>query len=236
MRIAWKPPNFSDHLEEVTSETFHRRIQSNATDLVQYFLELYSVMFCHEVMNMVKLICQTVSPLAVDLRHYNRLSFVLLLCLAKSRIQTDWPSLMMSLVDKIESDREFLVGSNSLQELHVLLHLSGLFSNRVLERSPREIGMTPYGRPRPPAADTGLLGRSDVPSVVFVALTVPREKLAVFTDEDINTIGTPGLHLSFTNPDQGFYNKFFAIQCFFGTLSSVANDDSICNVLPDDRG
>jgi hypothetical protein len=176
------------------------------------------------------------SPLTVDLQHYNRLSFVLLLYMAKSRIQSDWPRLMDSLLDKIESDRQLVTGSNSVQELYVLLQLFDLFSTDILKHPPREIGMSSYGRPRPPFADPGLLGRRDVPSIVFVALTVPREKLRVFTDQDRNTVGTPGLHLSITNMDQGFDNSFFAIQCFFGKLLPVANDDSICNVLADDRG
>ena len=146
------------------------------------------------------------------------------------------PRLITSLLDRVESDRRLLVGSNSVQELYVLLHLFGLFYTEVLQHPPREIGMTPYGRPRPPSADPGLLGRSDVPSIVFVALTVPRERLEVFTNQDRNTVGTPGLHLSITNMDQGFDNSFFPIQCFFGRLLSVVNDDSICNVLADDRG
>ena len=96
--------------------------------------------------------------------------------------------------------------------------------------------MTPYRRPRPSSADLGLLGRSDVPSIVFVALTVPREKLEALINQDRNTVGILGLHLSITNMDQGFDNGFFATQCFFGRLLPVVNDDSICNVLADDCG
>jgi len=122
-------------------------------------------MFSHEDLSasMRTILRQIVSPLAVDLRHYNRLIFVLLLYMAKRRIQTDWLGLMTSLLDKIESNRQLLVGRNSVQELYVLLHLSGLFCTDILKRPPRKIGMAPYGRPRPPSADPDLLGRSDVP-------------------------------------------------------------------------
>lgn len=238
LRIAWKIPSFGDRLEEMAPEPLEWEIRSSPEDLSQYFFKLYLAMFSHENLSssMMTMLRPTLSPLTVDLRYYNRLSFVLLLYMAKSRIQTDWPWLMTSLLDKIESDRQLLVGSNSVQELYVLLHLTGLFCTEVLKGPPREIGMTPYGQPRPPSADPGLLGRSDVPSIVFVTLSVPREKLEVFTNQDRNTVGTPGLHLSITNMDQGFDNSFFAIQCFFGRLLPVVNDDSICNVLPDDRG
>ncbi|KFZ01862.1 hypothetical protein V501_09758 [Pseudogymnoascus sp. VKM F-4519 (FW-2642)] len=238
LRIAWKLPNFGDRLEEMAPEPLEWEIRSSPEELSQYFFKLYLAMFSHEDLSssMTTMLRRTISPLAVDLHHYNRLSFVLLLHMAKSRIETDWPRLITSLLDKVEFDRQLLVGSNSVQELYVLLHLFGLFCTEVLQRPPREIGMTPYGRPRPPSADLGLLGRSDVPSIVFVALTVPRERLEVFTNQDRNTVGTPGLHLSITNMDQGFDNSFFAIQCFFGSLLPVVNDDSICNVLADDRG
>jgi hypothetical protein len=238
LRVAWKLPNFGDRLEEMAPEPLEWEIRSSPEELSQYFFKLYLAMFSHEDLSssMATMLRQIISPLAVDLRHYNRLSFVLLLYMAKSRIRTDWPRLIMSLLDRVESDRQLFVGSNSVQELYVLLHLFGLFSTEVLQYPPHEIGMTPFGRPRPPSADPGLLGRSDVPSIVFVALTVPREKLEVFTHQDRNTVGTPGLHLSITNIDQGFDNSFFAIQCFFGRLLPVVNDDSICNVLADDSG
>jgi hypothetical protein len=238
LRIAWKLPNFGDRLEETAPEPFEWDIRSRPEELSQFFFKIYLAMFSHEDLSssMANLLRQKTSPLAVDLRHYNRLSFVLLLHMAKSRIQTDWPRLMDSLLDRVESERQLLVGSNSFQELYVLLRLFGLFSTEILQKPPREIGMTPYGRPRPPFADPGLLGRSDVPPIVFVALTVPREKLRIFTDEDRKTIGTPGLHISITNMDQGFDNSFFAIQCFFGKLLAVAKDEGICNVLADDDG
>ncbi|EPE32151.1 hypothetical protein GLAREA_07284 [Glarea lozoyensis ATCC 20868] len=220
LRIAWKIPSFGERLEEMASEPLEWEIRSSPEELSMYFF------------NSIWLF----SPLAVDLRHYNRLSFVLLLYMAKHRIQTDWPGLITSLLDKIGSDRRLLVGSNSVQEFYVLLHLSGLFCTGILKRPPREIGMTPYGRPRPPSADPDLLGRSDVPSIIFVALNVPRKSLKC----SLIKIETLLAHQDFisvvTNMEQGFDNSFFAIQCFFGKLLPVVNDDSVCNVLPDDRG
>lgn len=239
LRIAWKLPNFGDRLEAVVaSDPLEWEIRSSPEELSQYFFKLYLAMFSHEDLSssMATILRQTLSPLAVDRRHYNRLSFVLLLYLAKGRIQTNWPRLITLLLDRVESDRRLLVGSNSVQEFYILLHLFGLFSTEVLRRPPREIGMTPYGQPRPPSADPGLLGRSDVPSVIFIALTVPRTKLEVFTKQDRNAVDTPGLHLSITNMDQGFDNSFFAIQCFFGRLLPVASDDSICTIVPDSPG
>ena len=180
---------------------------------------------------------QVKSPPAVDLRHYNRMTFVGLLFLARNRVSTDWSPFIMYLLDMIQADKSLLVGSNSLQELFVLLHLFGLFTTDVLRQPPRSVGRTPYGQPRPRVADSGFLECEDLPPIVYVALTVPRHKLEVFTQES-DPRGTPGLHISVSNLSnirQGFDNSFYAIQCFFGQLRTRQNDHTTCDVIPDDR-
>jgi hypothetical protein len=103
------------------------------------------------------------------------------------------------------------------------------FDNRLVA-----LVKTPYGQPRPRLDDSGLLGSEELPPVVFVALTVLRHKLEVFT-KDSELQGTPGLHVRISNLEQGFSNSFYAIQCFFGRLGTRNNDHSTCDVVSDDR-
>ncbi|EED11905.1 conserved hypothetical protein [Talaromyces stipitatus ATCC 10500] len=233
--IAWRIPNFGDCFQVQDGLSPCHQLAYKPEQLAEYFYKLYLAMFSCEDMSLMmdSLMRQVESPLSVDLRHYNRMTFVGLLSLAKNHVYTDWSPFIKYLLDMIQADTRLLVGSNSLQELYVLLHLLGLFTSDVLRQPPRSIGRTPYGQPRPRVADSGLLGREELPPVVYVALIVPRHKLEVFTKES-DPRGTPGLHVSISNIEQGFDNSFYAIQCFFGQLRTRNNDHAICDVISDD--
>lgn len=205
--------------------------------LAKYFFKLYLTMFrCEDMGSMMNsLKRRAISPLSIDLPHYTRMTFVILLSLAKSRVHTDWTACMRSLLSMIQADRQLLVGSIRVQELYLLFHLFGLFTSDILQQPAHKIGRTPYGQPRVCHDDPGLLGREDVPSIVYLALTVPRQKLEVFTKEK-DPRGTPRLHVSVRNIEQGFDNSFFAIQCFFGKLITPPTDDLTCDILQDEHG
>jgi MYND finger len=234
--IAWRIPNFGDCFQVQEGLYPCRQLTCEPQQLAKYFYKLYLTMFSYEDMSLMmgSLMRQEKSPLAVDLRLYNRMTFVSLLFLAKNHVYTDWSPFIKHLLNMIQADTTLLVGRNSLQELYVLLHLFGLFTIDVLRQPPRSVGRTPYGQPRPRVADSGLLGREGLPPVVYVALTVPRHKLEVFT-KDGDPRGTPGLHVSISNIEQGFDNSFYAIQCFFGQLRTRNNDHTICDVISDNR-
>lgn len=184
---------------------------------------------------MSSLMRRAISPLSIDIQHYTRMSFINLLSLTKVHVQTEWAAFTACLLDLIQSNRQILVGSNSFQELYILLHQSGLFTSDVLKRPPHSIGRTPYGQPRVCKADIGLLGHECVPPIVYLTLTVPRQNLEIFTKEK-GARGTPGLHVSVWSDEQGFDNSFFAIQCFFGSLDARSADSTTCDVIPDGDG
>ncbi|KAJ5559394.1 hypothetical protein N7513_001793 [Penicillium frequentans] len=237
MGISWRIASFGDSVQVQNGSASYDRLCFQFDQLARYFFQLYVTMFSYEDVGSMlgSMMRQMRSPLSVDLRHYNRMTFVIFLSLARNRVQTEWNSFMTRLLDMIQTDRRLLVGSNSVQELYLLLHLFGLFTSDVLQQPPRNIGRTPYGQPRTCLADTGLLGREDVPPIVYLALTVPRDKLAVFT-KDKDPRGTPGLHVSVWGIQQGFDNSYFAIQCFFGQLKARSDDCYACDVIPDNRG
>ena len=239
MRVPWKRASLEDGVELLNSDNTDsviKAISIDSKELATYFFGLYLKMFAFENLSSLfsSLQRQLSTPLAGDLRFYSRLSLVALLHLAKGRIGTDWERCIETLLDMIGNDRSLLVSSNSMQELYMHLHLSGLWRNPMLEQNPRTEA-TQFGSPRSTSDETGLLRLSNVPPLVHVALVVPRSKLKIFTDESPDSVGTPGLHISITQ--EGMYdNSFFAIDCFFGRLVPVSDTVGLCNIQEDPEG
>lgn len=246
MRVPWKSAQLGDmHVSSLVNGSTDPcyQVRSDAEQLAEYFFTVYHKMFAFEDLSAMtsgvgaaSVHRQVTSPMAADLRYYTRVNLVVLLRLAKRAVLTDWQKCIECFIDKVTTDRQLLVGTNSLQELYLHLHLFGLWDSEMLIRPPREHRMTPYGMLRPPAVDPGLLGQQNVPSVVFVALVIPRTKLEVFTGKPAEPLGTPGLHISISNLEVGFDNSFFALQCAFGKLKSQPNDIGIPYIEEDDRG
>lgn len=170
---------------------------------------------------------QLTCPLAGDIGFYSRLSLVTLIASAKRNVSTDWNKCVDALLQMIENDPSLTIGSNSLQELYMHLHLSGLYHSPMLEGNPRDRG-TYYGESRG-VGEPGVLGQQSLPGTVHVALIVPRSNFAVFTARQL---GTPGVHLSVRG--HGFDNYFHAIDVFFGLFESDAIDSS--KVVQDTSG
>ncbi|CAG8905060.1 unnamed protein product [Penicillium nalgiovense] len=219
MEISWRVPSFGDSIQAHDCSAFYQ-LAYQFDQLARYFFKLYLTMFsCEDMGSMMEsMMRRSRSPLSVDLRHYNRTTFVILLSLTKKRVQTDWTSFMTCLLGMIQADRQLLVGATVFRLC-----------------PPHRVVRTPYGRPRACLAGTGLLGREGAPPIVYLALTVPRQKLDIFM-EDKDPRGTPGLYVSVWDVEQRFDNSFFAIQCFFGQLKDRSVDNSICDVIPDHHG
>lgn len=246
MRVSWKLPQLGDmHLSSSVdgSSKLCYQVNFDAEQLAEYFFSVYQNMFAYEDlsammsnMGQASVLGQLTSPLAADLRYYTRLNLVVLLRLVKRAVLTDWQKCMECFLDKVTTDRRLLVGKNSLQELYLHLHLLRLWDSEMLIKPPREYSSTPFGTLRPATFDPGLLGQHDIPSVVFVALVIPRRSLEVFTKQSEKPLGTPGLHMSISNMDLAFENSFFALQCFFGKLKPQPNHSWTCEVEEDDSG
>jgi hypothetical protein len=232
MRIPWKRAVQGDSLVPIPESTSHR-VHMDPHELASFFMQTYLSMFreAEDISILVQVTKRKlVKPLAGDLGFYSRLSLVALVASTKRNISTDWHTCVGALVQMIENDQSLMVGSNSLQELYMHLHLSGLYRSPILEGNPRK-HRTYYGNPRP-AGEPGVLGQQSLPGTVHIALVVPRSNLAVFTGRHIEQVGTPGLHLSVRT--RAFDNSFYAIDVFFGRFESDAIDTA--KVVEDTSG
>lgn len=229
MRIPWKRAAQADSTASGRLTSSHR-LRVDPEELASFFMHTYLAMFreAEEIKTVSQVIRRKLTcPLAGDIGFYSRLSLVTLIASAKRNVSTDWNKCVDALVQMIENDPSLIIGSNSLQELYMHLHLSELYHSPMLEGNPRD-RRTRYGKFRP-AGELGVLGQQSLPGIVHIALIVPRSNLAVFTDRQL---GAPGVHLSVRGHD--FDNSFHAIDVFFGQFESVAIDSS--RVVQDTSG
>lgn len=235
MRIPWRPA-FTGDAQAAKILEDKPRLAMDPHELALFLLSLYLAIFgpsedlslkMNQITRMFKI------PLSRDLMWYSRLTIVALIGLMKQTISTDWETCINDLINQIENDRSLLIGSNSLQELYLHLHMSQLWKSDTLTKDPRNI-LTQFGYTRSGAGEHGLLGRKHVPSIVHVVLVVPRSALRKFTDKSPDKIGTPPLHLSIYN-EALFENCFFAIDAFFGSLEDTPGSESF-HVVEDVTG
>lgn len=232
MRVPWRRPLHGDGMVS-DSNLVPCRLNMDSHELASFFMQTYLSMFREAEDMSIRMEVMTrrmTQPLSGDLSFYSRLSLVALLTSAKRTISTDWQECISTLVSMIENDRSLIVSSNNLQELYMQLHLSGLWHTPMLEENPRK-HTTYYGKPRS-AGEPGVLGRSNLPGTVHIALVVPRSRLAVFTNRPVDQVGTPGLHLHVRN--NAFDNAFFAVDTFFGRFES--DDLDSASFVEDTRG
>ncbi|KAH0366923.1 hypothetical protein KCU65_g4946, partial [Aureobasidium melanogenum] len=232
MLILWRRPFRGDSMISDIDPVPYR-LEMDPHELASFFMHTYLSMFreAEDISIRMEVMMRKVTqPLAGDLGFYSRLSFVTLLMSAKHTIATNWRACISTLVEMIENDRSLFIGSNSLQEFYMQLHLSGLWHSPMLEDNPRR-HTTYYGKPRP-TGEPGVLGNLNLPGIVHVALIVPRSSLTIFTDRPVGQVGTPGLHLHVRN--NAFDNSFFAVDTFFGQFES--DDTDTASVVEDIRG
>ncbi len=246
IRVPWKIPELGDMLaidERRRHPGIKHRVAFDAEQLGDYFFSLYLKMFAYEdcgaMMSSMRLTSgrrQIMSPLSGDLRYYTRLNLVTVLRLAKAHIITDWAKCMSHFVDKVQDDRQLPIGQNSVQELLLNLHMYGVKEDTSLKLSPLDLEIAATTSARSKSMLKILFQAPSPPSVIHVALVIPRSKLRIFTAESPDTIGTPGLHVSIGHEATGAENSFFAIQCFFGKLKPRADCSALCDVEEDGLG
>ncbi|KAL9598529.1 MAG: hypothetical protein Q9219_004431 [cf. Caloplaca sp. 3 TL-2023] len=206
--------------------------------LAAWFLEVYKKMFAHEDVSSLfsRMQRMQITHFSTDRSRYTRAALVALMRVVKTRIVTNWEKVMDKFLDLVESDRSLLVGSNSLQELNVHLALYGVWTLPVLEQSPRQIQNRFHLDLRSPTNERGILGQVNPPPIVHVVLSVPRKSLKVFTDSDVDRMGTPGLHMSVKQRFgvSQYENCFFSLHCSFGRLR--VNDQAGCPAIFEEDG
>ncbi|KAI9650521.1 hypothetical protein NHQ30_000537 [Ciborinia camelliae] len=142
--------------------------------------------------------------------HYSRLSFVSLLQIVKRNISTNWTRFYMSLHGNIANEKVSIFGPEAIME--TIIHLD--ISNVIPGALAREYGSA---------------------SISFVTLVVPRKNLEVFFKSD--SVSFPSIHLCIFKPNQPrCRHRFFAIDCFFGSLGPQTNAELCGEVVEDSRG
>ncbi|KAK7969968.1 MYND finger [Apiospora saccharicola] len=139
---------------------------------------------------------------------FHRGSLVALLKHAHTTVNTEWPLVYQSLVNKIQGDRKLLLGSLYVQEMTLHMHNMGIFTDKWLENEIK----------RDPRADD-FSAWNDVPAAVAVTLVVPRARFNKIYDADPSKRSAPTLQVGFASSKPGHWQNFFAdVQLAFGTV------------------
>ncbi|KAI9645431.1 hypothetical protein NHQ30_006170 [Ciborinia camelliae] len=214
VRIAWRYPRFGDRFKTLNGEEvmFHDLRIPGLKELAQFFFNLYRNMFANEDEDggLNQQIRSTSGKL-----YYNRMSFVALLAWVRSRVARDrdiyWTPFSIELIKKITSDESLTLGASALQEVHVMFRLFNLHSTEII-KNPRKL-KADVACIRSPEEDTGLLSRKkSVPPIVWVVLTVPREKMQYLFSAPESVSG----QINITHA--GIKDSYFSMQSFFGAM------------------
>ncbi|KAJ7281908.1 hypothetical protein C8J57DRAFT_1056186 [Mycena rebaudengoi] len=193
-RIAWKLPYLSSPVNAASITPSFPDPPSLATILFNIYLQ----MFADEDRG------HLFSQPRPTLFHYHRGTFAALLGLVKSRVQTDWSSVMESLHTSLCTDSRLIMGPNNYQELCCQLHLRGVDTDTVPALSPQRTG------------ERGLFqGWKEVPLVVCLILIVPRKNIKVLEDLEPDLVQSPMFQCHVRG--NTFHNIFSSIQVVLGT-------------------
>lgn len=194
----------------------------DAQDISRLLYSIYQAMFSHEDLRtvMANLEMQGIAKLSNP--YYNRASFAALLKHVRNNVTTDWEKAIDLLLDVIARNASpSSVWKNYVQELNLYLHLSGMHTAEVLQDgAPKLLNLE---------AAKHLSSWDDVPSVLCITFEIPRDKLKVFEDTPLRTLGTQCLcctvQSSRTSPQQ-WANNFSAVQVAFGSINPVGNKNA----------
>lgn len=243
LRVSWKYPQFSDNSvvgalgSSIGSDI---QVRFEAKELASYLFDIYKTMFGHEDLSklMAQMASRKAGHISVELQRYTRAGMAALLRLVRITVQVNWEQTMLIFNNHLETDRSLIVGSNSLQELYMHLHILGVWTNDCLKWSPNQLRNGSSLNLRPTSNEKGILAADNAPSVVHLVLVVPREKLTVFTGKTPEEIGTPALHFSVTqiHGQHQYDNCFYSFQAFFGKVVYDDNTENASIVKEDEHG
>ncbi|KAK1807240.1 hypothetical protein LTR12_018416, partial [Friedmanniomyces endolithicus] len=235
-RVAWQRPWTGDPSAVAQIDITSPTIAIDPGDMARVFFQWYLQIFS-EFEDMTNQLFvhfrRVVNPLSRDLGHYTRMTIVSLIGLAQKNICCDWRSFTEALIDHIQRDQTLIVGSNSLQELCTLLHLSGMHTASMLDKTPFAAAQGFASAIACPAVSS-IERYPTLPNVVAVALVIPRDSLRIFDPINIDRFGTPGLHMAL-HYSGIFENSFFSIHLCFGSLE-VDEGQHVGIIKEDEKG
>lgn len=129
MRMAWKrafPIRLGDQ------ETC-RAVRISSHECASLLHQVYRKMFQNENFTSLFSNVSFEAMRSHSLLHFHRVSFATFICLARTRVETDWVKTMDVLLDLIFNDSTVIMGGNYIQEFCVHLHLMDVYSVDTLK-------------------------------------------------------------------------------------------------------
>ena len=231
-RLAWKRPASAFTGKFQTSAMLP--VHFDETELALIFQQIYLNMFEHEQLSQLFSRFDRLTLHNRSLPRYHRGSLASFLCLVKKRVAVDWEKVMDFFLDLVANDSNLPMGRHYIQELHLQLHIFGVYSAPLLKSPSTRSGGTH-------ASTTDLRAWKDMPSVVCISLKVPRKRLGVFTELPKADIGTPPVHgileASRDFAGEPWQNIFAVVALAFGeaTMSGSRSDDDFRLEIVEDR-
>ena len=219
-RIAWKIPYFGDSiaLRECGKSIIHPSF--SPLPLARLLFDMYYRMFADE--DLLEMLQSRAIPDSII--HYHRGTFASLLGFVKSRVQTDWTSVMEHLFDLLHADHKLILGSNNYQELCCQLAIRGTYCVDAL--------VPGFALPGIDWSKTRFRGWTNIPPVSCLIIVVPRDKIKVLEDMSPGEIGSPMLQCEIRG--SSFHNIFSSIQIAFGTVSIIGSGNSAQATMRED--
>ncbi|KAG8755748.1 hypothetical protein FRC11_005812 [Ceratobasidium sp. 423] len=219
-RVAWSDPSrgdgrFRDHQSKTSS--------FEPVSLAQILYGIYDNMFSNEkttAMRSALLAAYDGQYLPADV-HYQRETVALLFRAARNRVHLctgHWEQVADIFIQMCMRDKSRLTESNCYQDLCLQLHLYGIYSVDTLKPN---WTTSFHGRLRASPRNTLFNNWSNLPPVVCVVLTVPRQRLKPFSGEP-GKVGCPTFQGGLRVPGS-HDNIFAAIHLVWGKCITLTN-------------
>ncbi|MCJ1398443.1 hypothetical protein MMC11_001642 [Xylographa trunciseda] len=212
-RLTWK--------RRVVDPSASSTIIFDEVELAHVLFQVYLKMFEHEDVRQTLSKVDLQSIRNQSLLHYHRGSFTSFLCFVKSRVTTNWSTVMSNFIRLVEDDTCLLMGMSYIQELYLQLYLHELYTLPAFKLS--------FDHSTKSRASNSLGAWKNIPTAVCITLQVPRAKLGHITKTPWTKLGTPILHgilqSSSNYPNQQWQNIFAGLQLAFGQLSTSGSRD-----------
>jgi hypothetical protein len=214
IRIPWRRAALGDSYVRaaVSQDKQELTINFEAEELAELLFSIYMKMFAQEnLKTATQMNASSGKPRTYPQTYnrYSRLSFVSLLQQAKRSVKTDWDKFFPALFKKIRDDQTLHIGSETFSDLTFHLHMSGLYETMLTIFPSQTAAYRVF---------------------TFVTLIVPRQRLKIF--EKLG--GLPGIHLAIIQEEDE--NRFFSIDCFFGSLDASEGNDPCGQLSEDPQG
>lgn len=216
-RMAWVNPSSGDHHLDMV----HPTITFEVEDLARTVFSIYDKMFANE--DILKLLAKPSSDELVSMGEvrFQRETIALLFRTIQTRVcphDGNWDQVVVRFLKLVESDTGRLSEYNNYQELCLQLYLQGVYSVPTPQPHTQ---ITHHTSLRSKIFDHW----PDVPPILCLVLTIPRERLKVLFDGP-DRIGSPTLQC-FLHVEGGQHNTYTAIHAVWGKCVTSPKSDKV---------